>query len=68
MTVCTPVQNAAEARRICTHSEEGDDMSPLWVDSNISTGQVIFVAISAIIIVISLISLKIQSDKDNKSK
>ena len=43
-------------------------MSPLWIDSNISTGQVIFMAIGAIIAVISLISLKIQSDKDNKGK
>lgn len=68
MTVCTPVRYAAEARRICTHSKEGDDMSPLWVDGNISTGQVILMAIGAIIAVISLISLKIQSDKDNKGK
>ena len=68
MTVCTHVRYAAEARRICTHSKEGDDMSPLWFDGTMSTGQAVLLAVGVIIAVVSLISLKIQSDKDNKSK
>lgn len=43
-------------------------MSPLWCDGTLSTGKAILLAISGIVAIVSLISLKIQSDKDNKGK
>ena len=43
-------------------------MSPLWFDGTMSIGQAVLLAVGVIVAVVSLISLKIQSDKDNKGK
>lgn len=43
-------------------------MSPLWCDGTINTGKIIILAIAGIAAIISLIEIKIQSDKDNKGK